>query len=202
MPKPVERQNHSVSFFILAMLIAVCTAWAFYDEFLGRRPWKDYQERIFGYEREKAGGDLSFYQRKLDSGDIKVVLDPAKPDATTTVAEAQKRLEQIDQRLAKEHREIEKLNGELKEVDIEASDADLKVKLLKSEDDGLFYQFENAEHEEALSRDRVAKLRAQGKQGDSESELKNAEVWREKKESAEKARARLAEESKKAEQKA
>ena len=38
MPKPVERQNHSVSFFILAMLIAVCTAWAFYDEFLGRRP--------------------------------------------------------------------------------------------------------------------------------------------------------------------
>ena len=43
MGKPVERQNFSLSFFLLASLIAVCTAWSFYDEFLGRRPWKDFQ---------------------------------------------------------------------------------------------------------------------------------------------------------------
>jgi len=29
MGKPVERQNHSFSFFILASLIAICTAWSF-----------------------------------------------------------------------------------------------------------------------------------------------------------------------------
>src|SRR5712692_10020836 len=114
MGKPVERQNHSLSFFILATLIAVCTAWAFYEEFLGRRPWRNYQERIFHHEREKAAGELGYYQRKLESGDIKVVVDPSKPGETTTVAEAQKRLGEIDRSLAKERDELDKIKGELK----------------------------------------------------------------------------------------
>jgi len=59
MGKPVERQNHSFSFFILASLIAICTAWSFYEEFLGRRPWKDFQKRTFKYEQSKAAGDLA-----------------------------------------------------------------------------------------------------------------------------------------------
>jgi len=68
MGKPVERQNHSLSFFILSTLIAVCTAWSFYDEYIGRRPWKDFQETIFAHEREKLGLDLRFFQRKIDDG--------------------------------------------------------------------------------------------------------------------------------------
>ena len=88
MGKPVERQNHSVSFFILASLIAVCTAWSFYEEFLGRRPWKYFQERIFSYEKDKAASEVRSYERRLESGDLKVTIDPAKPEATTTVAEA------------------------------------------------------------------------------------------------------------------
>src|SRR5687767_9894608 len=99
MGKPVERQNHSLSFFILATLIAICTAWSFYEEFLGRRPWKDFQSRVFDYEKEKGTLDLKFFQRKIDGGDVKVALDPAKPDETITVAEARKRLDAIDQRL-------------------------------------------------------------------------------------------------------
>ncbi len=199
MGKPVERQNHSVSFFILAMLIAVCTAWSFYEEFLARRPWKEFQERIFSYEREKAASELRGYQRKLESGDIKVALDPAKPDETTTVAEAQKRLEQIDHNLAKERKELDQIRGELKNAEIEASDADMKVKLLKSEDDGLFYQFQNAEHEEALANSQAKALREQGKQSEAEAEQKNAESWKNAREEAERSRAQLAERIRKAE---
>lgn len=202
MGKPVERQNHSVSFFILATLIAVCTAWAFYDEFLGRRPWRNFQARIFNLERESAANEMRYYQRKLESGDIKVVLDPSKPDQSTTVAEAQKRLEAIDRNLAKERDELDRIRGELKNVEIEAGDADLKVKLLKSEDDGLFYTFQHAEHEEANSRAKANKLRAEGKQSEAESEEKIAEDYRKKKEQAERDRERLAQQIKKAEEEA
>jgi len=202
MGKPVERQNHSVSFFILATLIAVCTAWAFYDEFLGRRPWRNFQERIFNHEREKAASEMRYYQRQLDSGDTKVALDPSKPDQTTTVAEAHKRLEEIDRSLAKQREELDRIRGELKNAEIEASDADLKVKLLKSEDDGLFYRFQHAEHEEANSRAKVHKLRAEGKQSDAESEERIAEDYRKRKEDAEQERERLAEQIKTAEEQA
>src|SRR5262249_9089633 len=202
MGKPVERQNHSVSCIILATLIAVCTAWAFYDEFLGRRPRRNFQERIFKYERDKAASEMRYYERKLDSGDIKVALDPEKPDQTTTVAEAQKRLEEIDRSLAKQRDELDRVRGELKTAEIEASDADLKVKLLKSEDDGQFYRFQHAEHEEANSRAKVNKLRAQGKQSDAESEERTAEDYRKKKEEAESEREKLAQRIKKAEEEA
>src|SRR5690349_3093471 len=131
MGKPVERQNHSLSFFILAALIAITTAWAFYDEFVSRRPWKDYQDRIFGYER------------KEESGELKVTPDPSKPTETITVAEARKRLEEITTRLAPERDAMDKLAAELKEGKIQAEDAEFKVKYLKSEDDGLFYIFQH-----------------------------------------------------------
>src|SRR5712692_1674001 len=199
MGKPVERQNHSVSFFILATLIAVCTAWSFYEEFLARRPWKDFQERNFAHEREKAAGELRAYERRLESGDIKVLLDPAKPASATTVAEAQKRLDEIDRNLDKENKDLDQIRSELKDEEIEASDADIKVKLLRSEDDGLFYILQNAEHEEALANNQATVLREQGKQSEAESELKTAESWKKDRERAEHDRAQLAEQIKKAE---
>src|SRR6266852_2980125 len=126
MGKPVERQNHSFSFFILASLIAICTAWAFYDEFLGRRPWKDFQKRAFKYEQAKAADDLSCFTRQVYSGQIQVAINPAKPSDKTTVAEAQTRLKAIDKKLAEERNELEKLQSELKEYELAASDADVK----------------------------------------------------------------------------
>jgi cytochrome c2 len=199
MGKPVERQNHSFSFFILASLIAVSTAWAFYDEFLGRRPWKDFQKRTFKYEQAKAAEDLAFYTRQLDSGEIKVAIDSSKPNEKTTVAEAQKRLKEIDLTLAKERNELEKLHSEQKEAEIAASDADLKVKLLRSEDDGLFYRFQNAEHEEALEDATATKLAAEGKQGDADAARRKAQGYHQEVAAVELERKRKAEEIHKAE---
>src|SRR5260370_37268045 len=89
MGKPVERQNHSVSFFILATLIAICTAWSFYEEFLARRPWKDFQERTLADEREKSDGELRAYERKLESGDIKDLHHQAKtaPEPASAISQ-------------------------------------------------------------------------------------------------------------------
>jgi len=175
MGKPVERQNHVLSFFILATLIAICTAWSFYDEYIGRRPWKDYQEKIFSYDREKARLDLRFFERKLETGDIKVA-DPSKPGETLTVADARKRLDALTADLAKNRGEISKLDKQLTEARIEATDADLKVKYLRSEDDGLFYELQHAQHQEMLHRATAAKLAAAGDKSGADAEAKQGEA--------------------------
>lgn len=198
MGKPVERQNHSLSFFILATLIAICTAWSFYEEFLGRRPWKERQERIFSYDHEKANLDLRFFERKLETGDIKVA-DPSKPGETITVAEAQKRLDAMTADLAKRRDELSKLDKELGQLRIKASDADLKVKYLRSEDDGLFYTFQHAQHEEMLHRTAAAKLLAAGDKSGADSEQRTADVEKKHFDEVSKERAQKAAEIKQAE---
>ncbi len=175
MGKPVERQNHSVSFFLLAMLIAVCTAWSFYEEFLGRRPWRGYESQIFGFEAQKLKQDVRYFERKLESGDLKVVLDPKKPEETVTVAEAEKKLAELEQVMTAKRAEIEKVDKELVLLKIDASDADLKVKYLRSDDDGLFYEFQHAEHEETIERTRAKTLAAKGDKAGAEAALKSAE---------------------------
>src|SRR4051812_18829778 len=118
MGKPVERQNHSLSFFLLAMLIAVCTAWAFYEEFLGRRPWREYQTKVADYESQKLNQDVRYFERKLETGDLKVVPDLKKPEETLTLAEAEKKLAELENGLAAKRSEIDKVKKELVELKI------------------------------------------------------------------------------------
>src|SRR2546427_6873439 len=118
MGKPVERQNHALSFFILSMLISVCTAWSFYDEFISRRPWKGYQERTFTYEREKTEHDLRYIERKLESGDIKVSLGGAGSGQNMTVAEAEVKLDEAKTGQQAHRDEIEQLTRAKKEAEI------------------------------------------------------------------------------------
>lgn len=194
MGKPVERQNHTLSFFILAALIAIATGWSFYEEYLGRRPWKEFQEKIFGYQQEKGRIDLRQVERKLESGDIKVTPDPEKPEQTLSLDEAKARVAEIEKNLAKERGELEKLRKEIKLAEIEASDADLKVKYLRSEDDGLFYEFQHAEHEEALERAAAAKLKAAGNTAEAGEKLQSAEAHGKHREQVVKQRAEKARE--------
>jgi len=177
MGKPVERQNHSLSFFILAALIAACTAWSFYEEFLGRRPWKEYQGRIFEYDREKAEADVAYFQRRLDSGDVKVVVDPKHPDQAITLAEAQKRLEAVNADVGKDRDAVGKLSEERHEAGIKSSDADIKAKYLRSDDDGLFYLESHATHEGELARVAAGKLQAEGKVEEAKAEQDKAAHW-------------------------
>ncbi|MGQ0508270.1 MAG: c-type cytochrome [Myxococcaceae bacterium] len=175
MGKPVERQNHSLSFFLLAMLIALCTGWAFYEEFLGRRPWKEFQSKISQFETEKLQQDVRYFERKLEAGDFKVVPDAKKPNDVLSVAEAEKRLAELEQEMVAKRPEIEKLKKELVELKIQATDADLKVKYLKSDDDGLFYEFQHAEHEESMERASAKRLEAEGDKSGAASAISRAE---------------------------
>ncbi|MFZ5469503.1 MAG: c-type cytochrome [Myxococcota bacterium] len=202
MGKPVERQNHTLSFFILSVLISVCTGWAFYDEYLARRPWKDFQERIFGFEKAKAALDLAHFERKLATGDIQVVLDPAKPEEKTTVAEARKKLEELEKAVAAQGPRLAASLAAIEKAKIEAFDTDLAVKMLKSEDDGLFYQMQHAQHQEALARTTAQKHQEAGHPAEAKEAQELAEKHAKHLREVEEARAKKHEEIRQAEEKA
>ena len=48
--KPLELQSLKWPFVGLAVLLALCTGWAVYDEVFPRRPWKAYQREFFQLE--------------------------------------------------------------------------------------------------------------------------------------------------------
>src|ERR1043165_5940477 len=175
MGKPVERQNHALSFFILSTLTAICTGWAFYDEYIARRPWKDYQSAIFDHEQEKLRRGQRFFERKIQSGEIKVTLDPQQPDQVTTVAEARKRLEALEQGLAQKRAELGKLEKQITDQEVLTSDADIHVKFLRGDDDGLFYEFQHAQHEEMIERARAQKAKADGNAGEANAANRRAD---------------------------
>src|SRR5438128_435680 len=50
--KPLELQSLKWPFVGLAVLLALCTGWAVYDEVFPRRPWKGYQRDFFQLEEK------------------------------------------------------------------------------------------------------------------------------------------------------
>jgi cytochrome c2 len=151
MGTPVEKQNFSVPFFLLAALILGCTAWSFYDEFVTRRPWEGYQRQFFQYEAAKLEDDLAYQKRVLASEETQKQLK----DLTDQLHLAEDEAAGIshpshtpDPAIRKRHEEALKQRDEAR---IAESDAEIKLKFEKSNWDGKFYQYRHALHAASLS---------------------------------------------------
>ena len=55
--KPLELQSLKWPFVGLAILLALCTGWAVWDEVVPRRPWKNYQREFFKLEESHLKAD-------------------------------------------------------------------------------------------------------------------------------------------------
>ncbi|MHB8873003.1 MAG: c-type cytochrome [Myxococcaceae bacterium] len=172
MGKPVEKQNHSLAFFVLAMLIAGATVWAFWDELRGSRPWKGYQEQAFALERQKAALDLRSIERRVESGAVKV---PVGPDAGIPVAEARARLEELRQAQGAQSEEIRRLKSELKAAERAEAWAEEALRALKSGDDALFYRAQKAQREQALAFEEAKRSALGGDPGGAAGHRRRAE---------------------------
>src|SRR3989442_4629206 len=69
--KPLELQSLKWPFVGLAVLLALCTGWAVYDEVFPRRPWKGYQREFFDLEKKHLEGDLARAGKRLEEADAK-----------------------------------------------------------------------------------------------------------------------------------
>ncbi len=138
MGKPVERQNLSLAFFVLSTLIALSTAWAFYEEFVGRRPWKQYQDVFVSkYLVPKTEHDLSVAQAEYKThADEVAELKKQLGEAEAAVRDPAKRAP------------YEKAQADLDRLDIKVSESEQNVKFAKSDLDAAYYQYKHAVHEE------------------------------------------------------
>ena len=69
--KPLELQSLKWPFVGLAVLLALCTGWAVYDEVFPRRPWKGYQRDFFQLEEKHLKADLARAEKRLEQADAK-----------------------------------------------------------------------------------------------------------------------------------
>lgn len=123
-PKIDEQVSHNTAFLILALGFGLVTAWAVYDEFYSRRPWKQIQADFFKLEERLARDDYESRRTSL------------KANAEHKTKKA----------------ELEKLKGELAgpgRAALEKTKADLETLGFKAMDDEQEYTFAKSEWEEA-----------------------------------------------------
>src|SRR5205823_14221005 len=78
--KPLELQSLKWPFVGLAVLLALSTLWAVYDEVVPRRPWKDYQREYFKHDEAHARADLERAKKRLEEPETKKKHDGARAD--------------------------------------------------------------------------------------------------------------------------
>ena len=71
--KPLELQSLKWPFVGLAVLLALTTGWAVYDEVVPRRPWKVYQREYFKLEEGHLRADKERAQKRLEADRKSVV---------------------------------------------------------------------------------------------------------------------------------
>jgi L-alanine-DL-glutamate epimerase-like enolase superfamily enzyme len=138
--KPLELQSLKWPFVGLAILLALCTGWAVYDEVFPRRPWKGYQREFFKLEESHLKADLARAQKRLEEADTKGKLDALRKElqeATAAISGSPEQRRAYDAAVKTEE-----------EARIKEAEAKLYLGFDKSEQDAVYYKLREARHEE------------------------------------------------------
>src|SRR5215470_9954212 len=138
--KPLELQSLKWPFVGLAVLLALCTGWAVYDEVFPRRPWKGYQREFFQLEENHLKADLARAQKRLEEPETK-----AKGDAL------QKELQAATAAISgnpKERRDYDEAVKAEDDARVKEAEAKLYLGFDKSEQDAVYYKLREARHDE------------------------------------------------------
>jgi len=138
--KPLELQSLKWPFVGLAILLALCTGWAVYDEVFPRRPWKGYQREFFQLEESHLKADMARAQKRLEEPDAKgkrEALRKELQEATAAISGNPKERHDYD--------EVVKADDEAR---VKEAEAKLYLGFDKSEQDAIYYKLREARHDE------------------------------------------------------
>src|SRR6266568_3386007 len=116
-----EKKSYGSVFVLGSAILVVLTLWAFWDDNITRRPWKQYQGRFYRLDYQKA-------KAAYDEEDKKLQADPAYQDLSKRIAAAKKSLESGELR-----KRLEALNKEQVKADVRFTEQDQEIKFIKSE---------------------------------------------------------------------
>lgn len=137
--RPLELQSLKWPFVGLAVLLALTTAWAVYDEVVPRRPWKNYQREFFKLEEGHLKADRERARKRLESPEAKQQLDALRAEqkaATDAISGNAEQRKEYDAAVKAEE-----------DARIKEAEAKLFLGFDKSEQDAIYYQLREARHE-------------------------------------------------------
>lgn len=127
-----EKRSYSAVFLLAVGLLLVSGVWAIWDDYIARRPWKEYQAQFYLLAYDKA-------RQELIEGEERLQTDPAYQGAREKLAEAQARLQS-----GETVRHLQDLEVALAAAKVRASDLETSLRLVKSELDAAWYEYEHA----------------------------------------------------------
>ncbi|HYV67412.1 MAG TPA: c-type cytochrome, partial [Myxococcales bacterium] len=138
--KPLELQSLKWPFVGLAVLLALCTGWAVYDEVFPRRPWKGYQREFFQLEESHLKADLARAQKRLQ-----------EPEAKAKQEALRKELDEAQRAISGNPKERHDYDEAVKAEDdarVKEAEGKLYLGFDKSEQDAVYYKLREARHDE------------------------------------------------------
>jgi mono/diheme cytochrome c family protein len=137
--KPLELQSLKWPFVGLAVLLALSTAWAVYDEVVPRRPWKNFQREFFKLEESHLKADRERARKRLEAAETKQQLDAARAE-----------LKAADEAISGNPEQRKEYEAALKaeqEARVKEDEAKLYLGFDKSDQDAVYYLLREARHE-------------------------------------------------------
>src|SRR5712671_2589014 len=129
--RPLELQSLKWPFVGLAVLLALSTAWALFDEVVTRRPWKNYQREFFKLEESHLKADKERARQRIESPETKQELEKARAEL--------KGAEEAISGNPEQRREYE--------AALKGDEAKLYLGFDKSDQDAVYYLLREARHE-------------------------------------------------------
>src|SRR5919197_2635614 len=137
--KPLELQSLKWPFVGLAVLLALSSIWAVYDEVVPRRPWKNFQREFFKLEESHLKADRERAKRQLESPETKQRLEAARAQMKAASDAISGNAEQ--------RREYEAAVKAEDDARVKEAEAKLYLGFDKSEQDAVYYKLREARHE-------------------------------------------------------
>jgi mono/diheme cytochrome c family protein len=127
-----DKKSYSSVFLLAIGLLLVGSVWAVWDDNVTRRPWKKYQATFYALAYNRAGDELSQEEQRLQA-------DPAYQEARAKLAAIQQQL-----RDGEAGKRLAELTQKLAAAEIRTSDAENALRLVKSEIEAAWYEYEHA----------------------------------------------------------
>lgn len=127
-----EKRSYSAVFLLAVSLLVAGAIWSVWDDNISRRPWKYYQAE-FSEKQEQQIRD------KIKAEEARLAADPTYQQVTKDLAAARQRIQS-----GETANRIAALESERNRVNTDHSDADLKLRIVKSRLEEAWYEYDSA----------------------------------------------------------
>lgn len=140
----IEKKSYTRIFFVTGTLFFLVSVWAFYDEVIDRRSWKDYQRQFNRLELKNVEAEIEKVKKDQEALDAQKEQIPGETvqDADLSLRRLRLKIEQSELRM--EGKEFKKAQAELKKREIRLFDAKQRYGFAKADQDETYYEWKHS----------------------------------------------------------